>query len=157
MKTQQLKLKLNQISEVKLTYVSKVKSEMRINVSSSREAYRALFSSWDLQTIEHIEEFKVLLLNRANKVLGIATVSKGGITGTVIDVRIILQYALKANACSIIVAHNHPSGNLEPSNADIQITKKIKEAAKLMDISLLDHLVITIGEKYYSMADKGMI
>lgn len=81
----------------------------------------------------------------------------GGITGTVIDVRIILQYALKSNACSIIVSHNHPSGNLEPSNADIQITKKIKEAAKLMDISLLDHLIITTGDKYYSMADKGMI
>lgn len=155
MKTQQLNL--NKISEVRLTYISKVSSDLRPKISSSGEAHRVLYSTWDLQTIEHIEEFKIMLLNRANKVLGIASVSKGGISGTVVDVRIILQFALKSNASSIIVAHNHPSGNLKPSSSDIQITKKIKEAAKLMDISLLDHLIITSDDNYYSLADEGMI
>ena len=155
MKTQQLNL--NQISEVKLTYVSKVKSEMRPVVSSSHEAHRVLYSNWNMETIEHVEEFKIMLLNRANKVLGIASVSKGGTSGTVVDIRIILQYAIKSNASSIIAVHNHPSGNLKPSNSDIQLTKKIKEAAKLMDISLLDHLIITAEEKYFSMADDGIL
>jgi len=81
-------------------------------------------------------------------------VSVGGLTGTIVDVRNILQTALKANACSVILAHNHPSGNPNPSEADIQITRRVNEAAKIMDIQVLDHLIL-LTEGYYSFADEG--
>jgi DNA repair protein RadC len=113
--------------------------------------------NWDLDSIEHIEEFKLMLLTRSNKVLGIASISKGGINGTVIDVRIILQFAIKANASGIILCHNHPSGNVQPSESDTAITRKIKESGNVMDIQLLDHLIIVPEGKFYSMADEGNV
>ena len=113
--------------------------------------------NWDLDSIEHIEEFKLLLMNRSNSVLGIMAVSKGGLSGTVTDVRLIFQGAIKANASGIIVCHNHPSGNLNPSESDTRITRKIKEAGNLMDIQLLDHLILTMDGSYYSFADNGLI
>ncbi|HCY41334.1 MAG TPA: hypothetical protein DHV48_08275 [Prolixibacteraceae bacterium] len=102
------------------------------------------------------EEFWVLLLNRNNLVLDKMMVSQGGLAGTVIDVRIILKMALDKLACSIILCHNHPSGNLMPSEADKDITKKIKDAGKHMDIPVLDHLIIG-NDSYFSFADEGMI
>jgi len=113
--------------------------------------------NWDLDSIEHIEEFKLLLMNQSNSVLGIMPVSKGGLSGTVTDVRLIFQGAIKANASGIIVCHNHPSGNLNPSESDIKITQKIKEAGNLMDIQLLDHLILTMDGSYYSFADNGLL
>jgi DNA repair protein RadC len=113
--------------------------------------------SWDLDSIEHIEEFKLMLLTKANKVLGIASISKGGINGTVTDVRIILQFAIKANSCGIIICYNHPSGNMHPSESDIAITRKVKESGKVMDVELLDHLIIMPEGRYYSMGDEGII
>ena len=113
--------------------------------------------SWDLDSIEHIEEFRLLLLTRSNRVLGLASISKGGINGTVTDVRIILQYAIKSNASGIIICHNHPSGNLQPSESDQAITMKIKESAALMDVQLLDHLIIIAEDSYYSFADNGSV
>jgi DNA repair protein RadC len=104
-----------------------------------------------------VEEFKLLLLNRSNAVLGILSVSKGGISGTVTDIRLIFQGALKTNASGIIICHNHPSGNAYPSESDRKITQKIKEAGNLMDIQLLDHLVILPVEGYYSFADVGIL
>jgi DNA repair protein RadC len=97
-----------------------------------------------------------MLLNRSNRVLGISCISKGGISGTVVDVKIILQTALKANASGLIISHNHPSGNLTASSEDIKITVKLKNACKLLDLSLLDHLIIT-DEGYLSFADEGML
>ena len=108
-----------------------------------------------LSDISH-EEFWVLLLNRNNLVIDKMMVSQGGISGTVIDVRIILKMALDKLACSIILCHNHPSGNLIPSEADKDITKKIKEAGKHMDIPVLDHLIIA-NDAYFSFADEGLI
>lgn len=102
------------------------------------------------------EEFWVLLLNRNNLVIDKMLVSQGGLSGTVIDVRIILKMALDKLACSIILCHNHPSGNLMPSEADKDITKKIKEAGKHMDIPVLDHLIIA-NDSYFSFADEGLI
>ena len=102
------------------------------------------------------EEFWVLLLNRNNLVIDKLMVSQGGISGTVIDVRIILKIALEKLACSIILCHNHPSGNLLPSEADKEITKKINEAGKHMDIPVLDHLIIA-NDAYFSFADEGLI
>lgn len=112
---------------------------------------------WDPDSIEHFEEFKLMLLTRSNKVLGIASNSKGGLFGTVNDVRIILQYAIKANASGIIICHNHPSGNLNPSESDLAITTKIKDSAKLMDIQIPDHLIIMREGRYNSVADEGIL
>ena len=102
------------------------------------------------------EEFWVLLLNRNNLLIDKMLVSQGGLSGTIIDVRIILKMALDKLACSIILCHNHPSGNLIPSEADKEITKKIKEAGKHMDIPVLDHLIIA-NDTYFSFADEGLI
>ncbi|MBR9923277.1 MAG: JAB domain-containing protein [Bacteroidetes bacterium] len=146
----------NTISEIKVTYTHPTHQDERITIRSSKDANNAFSSVWDHDLIELQEEFKVLLLNRANQVLGIYHVSKGSISGTVVDTRMILAVALKANACSIILAHNHPSGNLRPSEADKTLTKKIVEAGKLVDINVLDHLIIT-REAYCSLADEGMI
>jgi DNA repair protein RadC len=102
------------------------------------------------------EEFWIILLNRSNKLIERQKISQGGISGTVTDVRIILKTALEKLASSIILCHNHPSGNPKPSESDISITNKIKESGKLMDINLIDHIIVTDG-KYYSFADEGMI
>ncbi|MBE0674349.1 MAG: JAB domain-containing protein [Bacteroidales bacterium] len=145
------------VSEVTLTYKTRVNPKDRIKVTSSKDAYKLFFDSWNKNTIEHVEEFKLLLLTRSNSVLGILSVSKGGISGTVTDIRLIFQGALKTNASGIIVCHNHPSGNALPSESDRKITQKIKEAGNLMDIQLLDHLIILPVEGYYSFADDGTV
>ena len=144
------------ISEVRLVYRTKIKASDRLQVKCSKDAFDIFMESWDLDSIEHIEEFKLMLLTRSNKVLGIASISKGGISGTVTDVRMVLQVAIKTNASGLIIAHNHPSGNLNPGESDTRITQKIKESANLMDIQLLDHLIVC-GREYYSFADNGMI
>lgn len=108
-----------------------------------------------LSDISH-EEFWILFLNRSNKVINTMKLSQGGISGTVTDVRIIMKKAIEYLASGIIVCHNHPSGNLNPSESDTKITQKIKEAAALMDIQLLDHLIIS-DKEYYSFADNGLL
>jgi DNA repair protein RadC len=152
MKTQQ-----TTISEVRLVYRTKIKASDRLQVKCSKDAFDIFMESWDLDTIEHIEEFKLMLLTRSNRVLGIASISKGGINGTVTDVRIILQYAIKANASGIIICHNHPSGNLNPSESDLAITRKVKESSNVMDLQLLDHLIIIPEGRYYSMGDESLL
>ncbi len=104
----------------------------------------------------HQEAFAVVFLNRANKINHLEIVSKGGITGTIADPRIILKKALEEDAVSIILCHNHPSGSLRPSRADIELTKKIKEAANYLDIRVLDHLIVS-EEGYFSFADEGLL
>lgn len=146
----------NQIAEVELIYRSKVKASERPHISTSKEAAQLLQKTWDQNKIDFVEQFKVLFLNRANKVLGILEVSSGGVTGTVADPKLIYVAALKANATAIIISHNHPSGNLKPSKADEELTQKIKYAGSFLDIRLLDHVIIT-SESYYSFADEGMI
>ena len=106
--------------------------------------------------MSHVEKFMILCLNRANKVLGWSRVSTGGISGCVADPRIIFQTALKANASSVIAAHNHPSGNKQPNQSDIALTKKLKEAGEFLDIQMLDHIILTV-EEYYSGADEGIL
>lgn len=102
------------------------------------------------------EVFIAIFLNQANKILHNEVLSEGGITGTVVDPRLLLRKALEHNAVSIILCHNHPSGNLNPSQADKQITNKIKEAAKLLDITVTDHIIVS-SEGYFSFADEGLI
>jgi DNA repair protein RadC len=127
--------------------------EAKVQVTSSADVAR-IFQPL-LGDLPH-EEFWVLLLNRSNRVIDKQMVSQGGIAGTVTDVRIILKVAVEKLASSIILCHNHPSGNLQASEADRTITKKIKEAGKWMDIPVVDHVIIG-NEKYFSFADKGLI
>ncbi|MFZ0598824.1 MAG: JAB domain-containing protein [Flavobacterium sp.] len=144
------------VSEIELIYKTKVKASERPQIKSSRDAYRLVVDAWDPCKIELFEQFKILLLNQACRVLGIYEISSGGITGTVVDLRLIFSAALKASATSLIMIHNHPSGNLTASEADKQITRKVREAGKLLDISLLDSMIIT-PESYYSFADDGAL
>ena len=101
--------------------------------------------------------FKLMLLIRSNRVFGISSLSKGGTTGIVVDVKLLLQYTIKVNATAIILCHNHPSGNLQPSESDNSITRKVREAAHLMDIQFLDHLIIIPERRYYSYGDDGLL
>ena len=107
-------------------------------------------------TICYKEYFKVLFLNQANQVLGYTLISEGGITETSVDVRVILQAALLTNSMALVLAHNHPSGNLRPSRQDMEITKQVKEAAKLIRITVIDHLILT-DAGYYSFSDEGQL
>ncbi len=147
---------LNEIAEVELIYKSKIKASQRPQIRTSKDTADLLKQSWDENKIDFIEQFKVMFLNRGNKVLGILEVSTGGVTGTVADPKIVFVAALKANACNIIISHNHPSGNLKPSLQDEQLTQKIKHAGQFLDIKLFDHIIVT-SEGYYSFADEGLI
>src|SRR5450759_2730574 len=152
-----IQLSLTGVSEVQLSYKSRVPASLRKKISCSRDAYNLFSVGWNSSTLEFVEEFKILLMNRSNSVLGILEVSKGGLSGTVTDVRLIFQAAIKTCASGIIVAHNHPSGNLNPSESDTKITHKIKEAGNLLDIQLLDHLILTTEGNYFSYADSGLL
>lgn len=148
---------MQQVSELTISYKPKVKPSDRCSIRFSQDAYKLLMEqAFNDDILEYKEYFKLVLLNGANKVLGITTISEGGMDGTVVDVRLIMQTALLAHSSSIILAHNHPSGQLKPSPQDDRITKKIKEAAKLMDIRIQDHLIVT-GDNYYSYADEGRL
>lgn len=153
MKTQQQ----NTISEVQLIYKNKVKASERKKVTNSKDAYRIFMENWNPDIIDFVEEFKILLMNRSNSVLGIMDLSRGGISGTVTDVRLVFQAAIKANASGVICAHNHPSGNMNPSESDSRLTQKLKDAGNLMDIQLLDHLIVSTDDNYYSFADNGLL
>ena len=144
------------VAEIQLSYKSHVKPSERAKITCSRDAYNVLLQTWDDNKLEFVEQFKVLLLNRANKVLGVFEVSTGSTTATVADPKIIFAAAIKANASGIIISHNHPSGNLSPSQMDIDLTRKVKEGGKILEVQLLDHVIITT-ESYYSFADEGIL
>lgn len=122
-------------------------------IKNSQDA--AIIFQSQLCDLSH-EEFWILLLNRANRIIGKKGISKGGIAGTVVDPKIIFREALEARASGIILCHNHPSGNTQPSEADVQLTKKIKEAGRNLEITVLDHLIIA-GSSFYSFADEGVL
>lgn len=127
--------------------------EERLQITSARKAFDVLYPNF--MDLAH-EEFHVLLLNNSNRVIGTRCVSVGGLTGTVADGKIIFREAIAANACGIILAHNHPSGTLEPSTQDMRITKELKNFGKLIDIQILDHIIIT-DHGFFSFADKNMM
>lgn len=148
---------MQQVSEIAISYKPKVKAADRYTIRFSQDAYNLLIrEAFNTETLEYKEYFKLVLLNKANKVLGITTLSEGGMDGTIVDVRLILQTALLAHSSNIILAHNHPAGGLIPSSHDDAVTKKIKEAAKVMDIKLYDHLIVS-RYYYYSYADEGRL
>ncbi len=122
-------------------------------IRSSSDVYNIMCPV--MEDLPH-EEFWILFLNRANRVTGRMKISQGGVSGTVTDVRIVMKKAIESLASGLVICHNHPSGNNSPSDSDIRITQKIKEAGALMDIQLLDHLIIA-GKDYYSFADNGAL
>lgn len=142
------------IAEVEISYSHKIKPSLQVKACSSSDVYKHVLALW--KNIDYYESFAVLLLSRANKILGLHWISTGGISGVAVDPKRIFQAALKSCASSIILLHNHPSGQLIPSDADIKLTRKIKEGGKLLDIPVLDHMIIT-SEGYYSMADEGTL
>jgi DNA repair protein RadC len=145
-----------EVAEIQLSYRTTVKPSLRPKIRTSKDTYEILLESWDDSKIEFVEQFKVILLNRANKVLGIFEVSTGGVAGTVADPKVIFAAAIKTNASGVILSHNHPSGNLIASKSDIELTKRLKEGGRLLEIDLLDHVIIS-AEGYFSFADEGMI
>ncbi len=145
-----------EVAEVQLIYKSKVKASERPKITKSADAFEVLKKHWNQDTMEFVEEFKVMLLNRANRVLGIIEISTGGMSGTVADPKLVFAAALKSAASSIVLAHNHPSGNLSPSQADIILTRKLKGAGELLDIVVHDHIILT-SESYFSFADEGLM
>ncbi|PQV50266.1 DNA repair protein RadC [Jejuia pallidilutea] len=145
---------MNTIQEIKVSYTSGNRDKVKI--TNSKDSYELLLSCWSQKTIELQEEFKVLLLNRNNQVLGIYPLSKGGVSGTIVDAKLVFSVALKCNASSIIIAHNHPSGNLKPSDTDIRLTQKLKEAGNYLDVKVLDHIILS-REGYYSFVDESQM
>lgn len=146
--------KANSVAEIEISYKPILKLSTLAKVQSSEDVYRLLIATWDKTKLEFVEQFKVMLLNRNNRILGICTISTGNSTGTIADPKLIFAVALKSNAGSIILAHNHPSGNLVPSKADCELTQKFKEGGKFLEVAVLDHLIVTI-EGFYSFADEG--
>jgi len=144
-----------ELAEIKVSYKSKQKSKVKI--TDSKDAFNILYPLYDKDTIEYQEHFILLLLNRANRVLGWIKLSSGGTAGTVVDPKMVFTLALQTNASSVILSHNHPSGNLNPSQSDIDLTKKINHAGEMLEIKLLDHIIITPESTYYSLADEGMV
>lgn len=144
------------IAEVKVSYKNTVKAKDRVQVKTSRDAYNALREMYDADEIDYIESSYILLLNHANHVIGKRLLSTGGRSSCIIDTAVVAQISLSKNAHAIILSHNHPSGNLDASQQDIDITRKVKKALDLFDIKVLDHIIVT-SDGYMSMADEGYI
>ncbi|AEM71509.1 DNA repair protein RadC [Allomuricauda ruestringensis DSM 13258] len=145
----------HKVNEIQVSYREKLSTVNATSITGSQAVAQLLFKNWNKKTIGMHETFKVLLLNNANKVKGIYPLSHGGITGTLVDVRILFAIVVKTLSVNIILCHNHPSGTLKPSEADRKITQKIKRAAELFDVRVLDHIIITPNNEYYSFADNG--
>ena len=144
------------VAEISVSYRPAIAAKPTI--VSALDAYVLFKQFFNENTIGLQESFMVMYINRANRVLGIYPMSIGGITGTVADIRLILSIALTTASTSILLCHNHPSGNLKPSKSDIDLTSRIKEGAKILDIKLLDHLIISpVDGEYTSFADEGLL
>lgn len=149
-------LDLFKVTEIELSYSGRRPVEDMPEVRSPHHAYRVFMDHWDQKKLALQESFMVLLLNNNKRAIGISTLSTGGCKSTIVDTKLVFALAIKANANSIVVAHNHPSGNLKPSTADIQLTKKLQNAGDLLGITLDDHLILT-WENYKSLRTEGLI
>ena len=144
---------LLQIAEVELTYKKKKKGTTSIKDSKSAvEIFRRVWAP----DMEVRESFYVMYLNRRNNVMAVQQLSTGGVAGTVVDAKLLFSTALKMLCSGIILAHNHPSGATQPSTEDISLTKKIKDGAKLLEMSVLDHVILT-DDAHFSFADEGLL
>lgn len=142
------------IREIEISYNPRKIFDEDLKIKSSYNASKILRQFFP--SLTHVEYFYILLLNNSNQVLGYKMISMGGLTSTIVDIRVVMQTALKANAVSIILSHNHPSGNLKPSQQDLKLTEKVKKAGDFLDIKVLDHIILT-DETYYSFADEGQL
>ena len=149
-----LKDDFQKVTEVELIYRNKIPAKERWQICSSLDAYKLFESTWEEGKMELQEQFKIMLLDRSNKCLGVSLISTGGVSDCMVDGKIVFATALKARASGIILAHNHPSGAMNFSSADKSLTKKFAEAAKLLDMTVLDHLVLT-ADGYVSLSDEG--
>ena len=145
------------VNEVTLCYKEKRRVLQSKGITCAKDGANIAFKHWNKNTIGFQEHFKVLLLNNSNKVKGIYEVSSGGITGTLVDIRIVFALILKSLSTAIILVHNHPSGKLTPSLADKQLTQKIKSAAEFFDIKVLDHLILSPDGDFYSFAENALL
>jgi len=145
-----VRYQMSLIEEVKLTYRNKLKASDRPKIGCGEDAYKVFLQAWDLDQIDLLEECKAMFLDRSLRVMSLATISKGGFSGTVVDLKLIFSIALKRRANSLILAHNHPSGNLRPSRQDISLTRNLVAAGQIMQIEVQDHLIIT-RDGFYSI------
>ncbi len=143
------------IQEIELKYTATKRTNQN-RIITAQQSYDTFMKLWNQDTIELYEEFKILYMNRYNHIIGVNNHSKGGISGTVADVRLIIGVALKCSASAIILAHNHPSGNKNPSENDIQLTRKIKECCETFEITLLDNIIVT-SDGFYSFKENGLL
>lgn len=143
--------------ELKLSYHRTSEKPSLGTIKNSRDCYEILNRVFDHDLIEAREEFVILYLNRSNRVIGYYKAFQGGVTSVVCDPKLILSMALKSLASSIVLAHNHPSGKLIPSDQDIRLTQRVKQAGQHVDVELLDHLILTADNGYYSFADEGKL
>ena len=143
------------VAEVQLTYKNQIPCKDRPTINSSQAAYNIVKNHFPDEIIDYWESFKAFYMNTAGHLLGCLIVSEGGPCSTAVDVKLILQGALLANAHSVILVHNHPSGNLQPSAPDKFMTEKVEKALSIMDMKLLDHLIVTRG--YFSFVDEGVM
>jgi len=146
----------NCLPEIKVSFHPFLAASERVIVSSSSSVFDLVISIWNTETINLYEEFLVIYLARNNGVIGYRFMNKGSNCGTVVDIKLILCIALNANASSLILIHNHPSGNMKPSKQDLVITEKIKKSSEYMDLKLMDHLIIR-SDSYYSFCDEGIL
>jgi len=142
-------------AEAKIVYTTLIKNSERLKISTSETAYNLLKPFYE-EYMDFKECSYIVMLNRNNKVLGVTKISEGGVSGTVVDLKLIFQAALLGGASGLILSHNHPSGNLKPSDPDIKLTKRAIEVGKLIEMPVLDHIILT-SEGYYSLADNGDI
>jgi len=140
------------IPEIELRYVNSVKPKDRVRISSSKSAYDAFMSVWDMDKIDIIEQVAVMLLDSRGGCLGISMVATGGMMSCIFDKKVIFGIALKAGAHRLILAHNHPSGFLEPSEGDINSTKRLMKCGTYLDLIITDHLIVS-RDSYHSFAD----
>jgi DNA repair protein RadC len=152
----QIQNSLFMVSEIKVSYQPKFNASERPKVTKSKDAYDILFNNWDQGRIELNEQFFILLLNRANRVIGLTEISSGGFSGTVVDPKLVFGIALKSCASGIILCHNHPSSNLKPSQSDLTLTRRLVEAGKLLDLLIWDHIILT-KRGYFSFGDEGLL
>ncbi len=146
----------DQVAEVELIYRSKVDPSDRIKVLSSDHFAKLFRSIWNPDNMELLEEAKVIYLNKGNRVLGAFALSKGGLSNTVVDVKLVILAGLRLHCSFICLCHNHPSGNVKPSKNDEYLTEQIRIAASFFNIKLLDHIILT-KDGYFSMSDEGVL
>lgn len=151
-----MKTLTSKFEEVQLVYRNRTRAADRPSITCSEDAYKILRESWDMAQIGLLEECKMLLLDRQMKLMSIAPISKGGMSETIVDPKIVFAIALKRRAHRIILAHNHPTGVLKPSSVDIKLTRRFEELGKALQLPLEDHLIIT-QDNYCSLADEGYL